>query len=48
MPAKLGSIWDIDFVNERIRTKITYEDLEVYVARLGNTLISGVAVNYNR
>lgn len=43
----LELIWNIDSVNKRIRTKIPYEDLEVYVARLGNTLISGVAVNYN-
>jgi len=38
---------EYDFENKRMRFKIPYSSLEIYIAKIGNKITSGVAVNYN-
>jgi hypothetical protein len=43
----LDIIWNVNKQEKRISTKISYDDQEIYVARLDDSIIGGVAVNYN-
>lgn len=38
---------DYDFKNKRMRFKIPYSSLEIYIAKIGDSITSGVAINYN-
>jgi hypothetical protein len=42
----LDHIWSIDHKTRTIRTKIPYEDQEVYIARLGERVVAGAALNF--
>lgn len=43
----LRQIWDIDKETKRIKMKIDYHDQEILVAKLHNSIVAGVAINYN-
>lgn len=40
-------IREYDFENKRMRFKIPYSSLEIYIAKIGEKITSGVAINYN-
>ncbi|MFW6254413.1 MAG: hypothetical protein ACOC41_05740 [Chitinivibrionales bacterium] len=42
----LDKIWQFDHKNRKLRTRIPYDDQEIYVARLDDSVVAGVAVNY--
>jgi len=43
----LDHLWDFDHKSKRIVTKIPYETQELYVARLGERIVAGCAVNFD-